>query len=113
MLLHLERLFQERRRVDVGIAMNLAVAEELRILKTRDHAHDARLLAELQMVLKAHEIVGVGTEILLPKLHHRIGTLPRARVEESYGLHRAESQSVAPAACDLFDRQAAFEIIQL
>ena len=49
----LQRRGQQRRRVDVGIAMDLPEAQELGVLEAGNQAQDARLLAELQVILEA------------------------------------------------------------
>ena len=77
MPLHLQRGKQQGGRVDVGVAMNLPVAQEARIFQAGDQPQHARLLAEAEMVLEADQIVGVGAQILLPELHHRVGHLGR------------------------------------
>ena len=46
--------------------MNLPVAQKMRMLEARDHAQDPRLFAELEMILKADQVVGVGAQIFLP-----------------------------------------------
>jgi hypothetical protein len=61
--------------VDVGVAVDLAVAEELRVLEAGDKAEDAGLLAELEVVLEADEVVGVGAEVLLTELDDGVGPL--------------------------------------
>jgi hypothetical protein len=48
--------------------MDLAVAQEGRVLEAGDHAQDARLLAELEVVLEADEVVAVGAEVFLAEL---------------------------------------------
>src|SRR5215470_5888370 len=48
MLLQIERLGQQRRRVDVGVAMNLSIAQEARIFQAGNKAQHARLLTKLQ-----------------------------------------------------------------
>ncbi len=93
--------------------MNLAVAQELRVLQAGDQPQHARLLAELQVVLKADQVVGVGAQIFLAQLHHGVGHVAGARIAQAHRLHRAEAQGVAAAARDLFDRQAALEVVQV
>ena len=66
---HLQRLGKQRGRIDVGVAVNLPVAQEARILESGDQAQDAGLLAELQMILKSDEVVGIGAQIFLAQLH--------------------------------------------
>ncbi len=61
----LERLGEQRGGVDVGVAVDLAVAKEGGVLEAGDQAEDAGLLAELEVVLEADEVVAVGAEIFL------------------------------------------------
>ena len=90
--------------------MDLAVAEELGVLEAGNQAHDALLFAESQVILKAHQVVAVGAQILLAKLDGGVGTAAGARVGQPHRLHGTEAQGVAAAAGDLFDGQAGFEV---
>ena len=69
--LELQGFREQAGRVDVGVAVDLAVAQEGRVFEAGDEAEDARLLAELQVVLEADEVVAVGAEVLLTKLDAR------------------------------------------
>src|SRR3954451_7384050 len=93
--------------------MNLAVAQESRIFQTRDQAEDARLLGESQMILKADDVVGIGAQIFLSKLHNSIRATSGAGIDEADRLHGPKAQRVAPAASDLLDGQATLKVIQL
>ena len=90
--------------------MDLAEAQELGVLEARDQAQDARLLAELHVVLKSDQVEALGAQIFLAKLHDGPGTAAGARVVEAHRLHGAEAQRVAAAARDLLDRQAGLEV---
>ena len=90
--------------------MNLAVAQKLGVLQPGNHAQDPRLLAEPHVILKSHQVVAVGPQILLPQLHHRIRPPAGARIGQAHRLHRTEAQRIASAPRDLFDRQAGLEI---
>ena len=68
----LQGVRQQGRRVDVSIAMDLAVAKKLGILKARNQAKNALLLTEPKMVLKTDQVVAVSPEVLLSKLHRGI-----------------------------------------
>src|ERR1700753_1619293 len=61
------------------------------------------------MILEADEVVGVGHQILLTKLHGGVWLLSRARVAKADGLHRPEPQRVAPAPREFFERQTSLE----
>src|SRR5271154_4795364 len=52
-------LSQHRRRVDVGVAVNLTVAEKFRIFQAGNHAQNPGLLAELKVILEADEVIRV------------------------------------------------------
>src|SRR6185295_20387008 len=93
--------------------MNLAEAYELSFFESRNQTQHPFLLAELEMVLKADEVVAVGQQILLPKLHDCKRHAACARVVQAYGLHRPETQRVAPAPRNLFDGQTALVIHSL
>src|SRR5271165_119591 len=113
MRFHLQCLLQQSRRIDVGVAVNLSVAQKTRILQAGNQAQHARLFAKLQMILESHQVVGIRPQVLLPQLHHRIGHLAGAGIDESHRLHRTEAKGVAPAASNLLNRQAALKIVQL
>ena len=106
----LQRGGQQRRSVDIGVAVDLAEAEELGLLEAGDQAQHARLLAELHMVLESHQVEALGAQILLAKLHDGPGTASGARIVQAHRLHGAEAQRVAAAARDLLDRQAGLEV---
>ena len=93
--------------------MDLAVAQEGCVFEAGDEAEDARLLAELEVVLEADEVVAVGAEIFLAELHDGVRPPAGARIREARGLHRAEAERVAAAAGCLFDGKAALEVLQL
>ena len=107
----LERLGEQRGGVDVGVAVDLAVAQEGRVLEAGDEAQDAGLFAELEVVLEADEVVAVGAEVLLAKLDDGVGPAAGLGIGEADGLHGAEAEGVAAAAGGLFDGQAAFEVV--
>ena len=93
--------------------MDLAVAQEAGMLEAGDQAQHAGLLAEFEVILKADEVVGIGAQIFLAQLHGRIRDSSGARIFQADRLHGAEAQRVAAAARDLFDGQAAFEVVQV
>ena len=89
--------------------MDLAEAQELGVLQARNQAQDARLLAEFQVILEAHQVEAVGAQVLLAELHHGPRAPAGARIGQAHGLHGAEAQRVAPAPRQLLDGQAGFE----
>ena len=110
--LELEGFGEQAGGVDVGVAMNLTVAQEGCAFEAGDEAEDAGLLAILEVVLEADEVVAVGAEVLLAKLHDGVGPAAGLRVGEADGLHGAEAEGVAAAASGLFDGKAAFEVLK-
>ncbi len=98
--------------VDVGVAVDLAVAEEGGVFEAGDEAEDAVLFAELEVVLEADEVVGVGAEVFLAELDDGVGPAAGFGVGEADGLHGAEAEGVAAAAGGLFDGEAAFEVVE-
>ncbi len=93
--------------------MDLAVAQEFRILQARDQPQHASLFAELQVILKSNQVVGICPQIFTPQLHHRPRRLAGSRIAQADRLHRAKAWRIAPSSRKLFDRQAAFKVSQL
>ena len=109
----LEGFGEERGGVDVGVAVDLAVAEESGVFEAGDEAEDAGLFAEFEVVLEANEVVGVGAEVFLAELDAGVGPAAGSGVGESGGLHGAEAEGVSAAAGGLFNGEAAFEVLEL
>src|ERR1035438_4269200 len=93
--------------------MNLAEAQEARILKPGNQAQYAGLLAKFEMVLESDQVVAVGAQILLAQLHHGPGGLAGAGIAQADWLHGAEAEGVAASPGEDLDGQAAFEVLQL
>src|SRR5580700_10190315 len=89
--------------------MDLAEAEEFGAFQTGDHAQDARLLAELQVILEADQVVTFGAQVFLAQLYHGVGPAASSRIAQTHGLHRTKTQRVATAARDLLDGEAGFK----
>ena len=66
--------------------MDHAVAEELGLFQAGDHPKDPFLLAAEQMGLEAHHVIELAFVILPAELHHGVGHLPGAGVDEAHGL---------------------------
>ena len=77
--------------------MNLPEAQEAGILEARDQPQHPSLIAELDVVLKSHQVLRVGPQIFLPQLHDRVRRLAGFRIAQSHRLHGTEAQSVAAA----------------
>src|ERR1700716_116319 len=99
----LEGFGGERWGVEVGVAVDLAVAEKRRVLEAGDELQDAVLFAVLQVILEADEVVAVGAEVLLTELDDGVGPAAGLRVGEADGFHGAEAEGVAATAGGLFD----------
>ena len=85
---------EQRGRVDVSVAMDLAEAQELGVLEPGNQAQNARLLAEPQLILKADQVEAVGAQILLAQLHDGPGPAAGARIGRGPSASSARS-----AAC--------------
>src|ERR1700680_5139642 len=59
MLFHLQCFQEQRRRVDVSVAMDLPIAQEARVFESRNQPQNARLLAKFQMILESAQVVGI------------------------------------------------------
>ena len=82
-----------RRPVDVGVAVHHAEADELRLLEARNQPQHARLLAPLQLRLKADEAEVIAGEVVLPQLHD--GVRRRARCADRPGRPASSDRSAA------------------
>ena len=89
--------------------MHHAEADELRVLESGNEAQHARLLAPLDLCLEADEAEMIRGQIVLPQLHDRVRLAARARIDQTYRLHRSEPQRVFTAIRHHLDRQAPFE----
>ena len=62
------------------------------------------------MVLESNQIVAIGAQVLLAKLHHGVRSAACPRIGQAHRLHGTEPQRFASAPGQLFDGQAGFEI---
>src|SRR5581483_5083473 len=60
LLLQSQALIQQSRSADIGTAMNLAVTKKPRILQARNEPKHTGLLAVLEVILKADQVIAVG-----------------------------------------------------
>src|SRR6516165_4087605 len=104
---------EKSRRVDVSIAVDLSVAQELGVFKAWNHAQNPLLLGKLQVVLKAYQVVAGKTQILRTQLHNGVRLLVGPGVYQTDGLHRTESQRLHAAPRQLLDGQAGLEVVQV
>src|SRR5438477_8605182 len=77
---HLEGFTQQRRSIDIRVAVDLTIPQETRILEPRNQTKDTRLFTKFQVILETHEVVGVRAQVFLPQLHDRIGSLASPRI---------------------------------
>ena len=52
--------------IGAEIVEDLPEADELRLLQSRNHAQDAGLCPELQMILESDQVVAIGPQVFLP-----------------------------------------------
>src|SRR5690625_4840981 len=90
--------------------MDTAETRELRLLQSRNHAKDPKLLAILQLGLEADHVEQRRQRIVLTKLDHGVSFPVGSRIEQPNRLHRSVAQGLAPALRHHLDRQTAFEI---
>ncbi|OQC34704.1 MAG: hypothetical protein BWX64_02735 [Acidobacteria bacterium ADurb.Bin051] len=95
-------------RVDEGVPVDLAEADELRPLEPRQEAQDPLLFGPLQARLETDEVVLALGEVLAPQLRDRPRPAP-VRGAQAHRLERAEAQGLLAAPGELFDRQTALE----
>ena len=89
--------------------MDLAIAQELGLLKTGDQAQDALLFPVPQVILESDNVVTVGARVLLAQLYHRPGTPSGAWIHQAHRLQRTEAQGFAAAPDEFLHRQAGFK----
>ena len=100
---------QGGRPVDVGVAVDHAEPDELRLFETGNHAEDPLLLAPFELSLKPNQTEMVAGQSVLAQLHHRERPPPGPGVGEPHRLHGAEPQGILAAARHHLDRQASLE----
>src|SRR4051794_40644287 len=113
MPLHLESFLEQCWRVEIGIAMDLAIAEKVCVLKSWNETQHARLLAELQMVLKPDKVVRIGAQVLTAKLYDCIRHRSRSGIPKAHWFHRTKSQGIASAPCNFLDGKTAFKVVHV
>ena len=79
-----------------------------------NQAQDLGLVSPPQPRLEADQIEhrrpAVRTPVLLSKLHHGKGPLPRPWIPQTHRAHRAEAECVLPSLRQLLDRQTSLEV---
>ncbi len=93
--------------------MNLTEAHEFSLLESRNQSQHSFLFAELQMVLETDEVVAIGEQVFLAKLHNRPRLSPIARITQPNRFHWPVAQRVTTPSRELFDWQTSFEVHRL
>src|SRR5262249_9673801 len=106
-------LGQKLRRVDEGVAVDLAEPQKLGPLQSGNLAKNPLLLRPGQTRLETDQVVRATREIFLSELHHRAGSLTGPRIAKPDWLHRAKRQRVVPPLRHHLDRQTPFEVTRL
>ena len=68
-----QRLVEQLRRIEIGVAVQAAEPRELGLLQPRNGAEDARLLAVPQLGLEAHHVEQRAELVVLAQLHDGVG----------------------------------------
>ena len=97
------------RRVDKRIAVQTAEPNKLGVGQTGNQRKHPALLGIGHFGLKTDQIIKRLLAIFLAQLHHRIGTIAGARIDQTHGAHRPEGKSFFAAVGHFFDRHTAFE----
>ena len=108
--LELEGIAQQLGRIDKGVAMQAAVAQKLRLLKTGNHAKHPLLLPVGQFSLESHEVVTGAMGVFRPELYHSIGSLTRLGILKAHRLQRTELHSLAAPFGHHLDGDTTFEV---
>src|SRR5262245_37148699 len=93
--------------------MNAAEPEIFRGSQPRNRREHPLLLGNPEPGLETDQVPHLSRAILPPELDHRMRVTSGARIRQSHGLERSESQCFRTPAGHLLDRQAAFEIRDL
>src|SRR6266516_8097909 len=97
-------------RIEIGIAVDRAVAKKLCVGETRNHSENALLFRDTQPGLKADKIPHSTGAILLAKLHDGVRLSTGAGIAQSYRLQWTEAQRIASALGHHLDWHAALEV---
>ena len=118
--LEAQALVQQPGAVQKGVAVHHAVAGEFSVRKARYHGKDPLLLAELEVGLKAHDVVQRARLVLPPQLDVGPGAVAGGGVHKALRAQRPEAHGVRAAACHhldghaaLVDGEVAVELVEL
>ncbi len=100
---------QESRVVDVAVPVDLAVAQDLGVLESRDQSDHPPLLRITEASLEADQAPHSTVSVLLAQLDDRIGHGPGARVLEPDRLQGAEAKRILSAGGQHLDGEATLE----
>src|SRR5207302_7966052 len=88
--LELKGIAQQLGRINKRVAMQAAVTQNLRLLKTGNHAKHTLLIPVSQFSLEPHEVVTGAMGVFRPELYHSIGSQSRLGIHQAHRLQRTE-----------------------
>ena len=100
-------------RVEVGVAVHHAVAQELRVLKSGDHSEYSSLLGEGQVSLEADEVIHTSLSVFFSELYYGIRLLAHALIYKSDGLQGSEKQSFSSSASHYLYGHTALKYLEI
>src|SRR5690606_13457190 len=105
-----QRLVEELRRIDEGVAVEAAEPREFGMLEGGNGAEQPDLLGMLELGLEPDHVPQGAERIVLAELDDCMGPAPCARIVEADRLHRAVTQRILAPFRHHLDRHAALEI---
>ena len=94
----LQRRLQQARCIDVGVAVQHAIAQEFRLFQTRESGAAPRAcVTPAQIGLEADDVIERSSQIVLPQLHHGKRPFTRPRIDQPHWPHRAKANAFCPA----------------
>src|SRR5207253_8734211 len=110
--LELQRVIEQRGRIDEGIAMHAAVAKEFRVFQTRDHPEYPFLCAIAELRLKPDQVVAGAVPVLHPQLHDGVGPGAGLRIDQTHRLQRTEHDGATASLGHHLNRHTPFEVAE-
>ena len=98
-------------RIQIGVAVHDAVAQEPGVLQGGDHGEYPLLLRPFQVGLEAHQIIDGAVGVVFAQLHHRVGIPACFGIRQALGLQGSEAQRVLAAAGHHLHRHTALKHI--
>ncbi len=104
---------QKLGRVQVGVAVNAAEAQEFGIGQTGDHPEHPLLFGNGKTGLESHHIVALPRNVLFSQLTYREGAPPGARISQPDGTQRTERETVVAPLSHHLDRKTRLEKLRM